>query len=375
MGKWDIDNEVVYWDVDKETSIDPATEWDEGNHSGFTKWEKTGKMTALVDADMFPYIVGYCHSEEAWFNVILKCRNEGLNPDTDEGKEYMLTCPETAKVIDHVHTVADDWVTRSGADSARFFLTDGSLNYRDNLAFSRKYKDRGSSKPAFFSLTKWYIEKYMEAEVGVTEEADDLMAIAQYQGNEVWAMEGAKQGSQLAKRWSNTVIVTKDKDLRMIAGWHSNPDINDGEKFWVDSLGWLEPTYYPEGHKLEGKMKDLKGAGMLFFYAQMLMGDSVDTYNGLAGCGMVKAYAMLKDCKKIKAAHEVVKTAFFEKFGDTPFRYTTWDEQEVTIRWQDIWLEQGRLAWMQTRKGEMWEPNSIWSPDIDAYILEKEIPF
>lgn len=79
-------------------------------------------------------------------------------------------------------------------------------------------------------------------------EADDLMAILATNG-----------------RTPNPVIVTIDKDLRQVPGWHCNPDKED------------HPHFVSEDQ------------GMRHFCMQWLTGDSTDNYCGIPGVGDKKA--------------------------------------------------------------------------------------
>lgn len=82
----------------------------------------------------------------------------------------------------------------------------------------------------------------------------------------------------------NCILVHVDKDLKFWEGNHF--DYQKHEFYYVDELGKLELT----------KSK-LKGDGLKWQYAQVLIGDSGDNIKGLPKFGSVKAYALLHDCK------------------------------------------------------------------------------
>jgi DNA polymerase-1 len=83
-------------------------------------------------------------------------------------------------------------------------------------------------------------------------EADDIMGIAQTNG-----------------KTPNTVIVSVDKDMRQVPGWHLNPHKEDFPVFVTEA----EADYY--------------------FHMQWLTGDQTDGYGGIKGIGPVKARKIL----------------------------------------------------------------------------------
>lgn len=351
--KWDVNNTA------------PAG-WEEGQAPCFKLWPTEGKMTALLDADMLPYIVGFTSDMDAWIAVVRRAEElkrvsgKKLKPFSRKWFKWLHRQPECQDPINHCDSLINGWTVGALADSCIPYITVGQGNFRYDIAFSREYKGtRKQEKPPFFELLKWHLITKHNAVQSFTEEADDLMATEQYSRNQLLVLEGAKQGSQESKRFSNTVIVTKDKDLRMIAGWHSNPDINKGEPFWVNYKGWLEPVYYPDDHqneKLAGKMKKLGGAGMSFFYAQLLMGDDVDNYQGIPLMGRQKTYDALKDCKNLKAMKAKVELLYQRKYRTEPFKFECWTKKTIKVTWKDMLVQQGRLAWMRTAANEEWMP-------------------
>jgi 5'-3' exonuclease len=140
-----------------------------------------------------------------------------------------------------------------------------------------------------------------EVKVAVGIEADDLLALDQR---------------------DDTVICTRDKDLRMIPGWHYGWECGQQREEFLhqvthDGELWLD------GNKLRGN-------GMSFFYAQLLMGDTVDNIPGCPGIGPKKAYNALKD-QDIHHMFHIVRSFYEYEYEDTG------DERM---------LEQGRLLWM-----------------------------
>ena len=92
---------------------------------------------------------------------------------------------------------------------------------------------------------------------------------------------------------------------------------------------------------------------MMFFYSQLLTGDTVDNILGLERCGPVKAYDLLHECKTEEELFKAVQGAYEEKHGD---------------EWRVHMLEMGRLLWMVREldsEGEpvMWEIPTMGDSD------------
>lgn len=73
---------------------------------------------------------------------------------------------------------------------------------------------------------------------------------------------------------NNSIILTRDKDLRMAYGWHYDPDTDDMIFVEPDTFGdiWIDDTK---------SSKKVVGYGPAFFWAQCLMGDTADNIAGL----------------------------------------------------------------------------------------------
>ena len=99
------------------------------------------------------------------------------------------------------------------------------------------------------------------------------------------------------------VIHSEDKDLRMTP-WPYY-DIKTGTVKQPEPVGWVSLKYTDSG------TPKLIGHGPLFFWAQMLMGDTADNIAGLrkwdgALCGPVKAFEILGDVTDISDAANAV---------------------------------------------------------------------
>jgi len=212
-------------------------------------------------------------------------------------------------------------IENSRAESRILYLT-GAGNFREELATIAQYKgNRGhgcpgdadllpdgweflptpaSEKPEWFGMLKEYLINEMGAVVCEGQEADDAMSMKQYAANISGGLDAVKRCE-----CPHTVISSGDKDLDISAGWHLDP--KTGELYWCDPIGELVLKTMAN----KSKTKKLTGSGLMFFLAQLLMGDSTDNIMGAAwldkglakaygtknlrGFGAVKAYDCLKD--------------------------------------------------------------------------------
>lgn len=346
----------------------------------------TGRL-ALLDADLLPYYVGYTVKEFDWFKAQDRVTQGEFNCIEDT--------PECKDAKDQVDWTINHWVTSAGCEAARLFLTSSNDNYRLGIAFQQEYKgQRNPEKPPFFYELKDHILNMHGAELAVGNEADDLIVTALYEQHYELEADGVEIGSLGHKQFSTLVAVSTDKDLRMAAGWHFDP-VNQS-LIWVDNLGYLEPkvrdtevTAYEHwplhngtpvppdsslpfdryirgkkagelktkrvkvGTRKSSRIEKLKGGGLKFFYAQILMGDSVDCYSGCKGTGAAKAYELLDSCQSEEELYEAVLQQYIKTYGDSCLvRNYRGGERVLTA--EQLLTEQGRLAYMQRRAGDVW---------------------
>lgn len=126
----------------------------------------------------------------------------------------------------------------------------------------------------------------------------------------------------------NGLIWSDDKDLRMTPYPYWCKD--KGVVLPSQTVGWLQPKFTPSG-----TMK-LIGQGPLFFWAQMLMGDTADNIQGVlrfAGqkCGPAGAFKALGHCTDINVAANIVIDAYRAiDQNPIPEAYLLW-----LLRWHD----------------------------------------
>lgn len=184
------------------------------------------ERTALIDGDVFAYqAAAWAHSHQA----------------------------DVLELHDRVATVIDE--LKAQACCTRSIMT-LSCKREDN--FRREhyplYKtNRTSEPPAMLEAAKRIMGETADRIVTMRGlEADDIMGILATNG-----------------KVKNPVIVTIDKDLRQIGGWHLNPAKEDF------------PVYVSEAE------------GDYLFYKQWLTGDTTDGFSGIKGVGPKKAEKVL----------------------------------------------------------------------------------
>ena len=218
---------------------------------------------ALIDADILNYRIGFATNSES----------------QDTAIRTMARFLEDLLLLELPHT--QTW---------ELHLT-GKNNFRNQYATTAPYKgNRASEKPVHYHLLREYLESAWGATVSEGMEADDMLAI---------------RATELG---DDSVIVTLDKDLDQVVGWHYN---------FVKKI-----KYYIE-----------KDEGLFNFYKQFLVGDSVDNIKGAKGIGAKKAEKLLED----KSEHEMWETV-------------------VEILGYDHAMENGHLLYMLRHHDDKFEP-------------------
>lgn len=177
----------------------------------------------------------------------------------------------------------------SGCTDYQGFLTDGHNNYRNKIAVTVPYKGlRTGIRPLFYYECREYLVNEWGFTIEYDQEADDALGIAQTE---------------------DTCIITIDKDLDNVPGFHYNPVRKD--RYNLSNA---------EAYRN--------------FYCQILTGDRIDNVLGLPNIGPVRARKLLADADTNSAMWKVC----VDKLG------------------YDRAKENGQLLWIR------WEPNEIWEP-------------
>lgn len=276
--------------------------------------------------------------------------------------------PDEPKTLDEIfHNIETSLETLKGAAGASKYtihLTPKESNKgnRYNIALLKGYGEnrKDKPKPRFLHLAREMMHVKLHATMHRDAEADDGMAAAQY-------------AAIAAGNENLSIIATKDKDLRMVPGLHlewATGDIKTAKGF-----GWLDFS----GEKLVGW-------GTKWFWAQMLMGDSVDNIGGLPlvyqpvlnkldptndvkkaleklavdpdnaaakkklirnpkPCGPVMTCRILEEALDDKVAFAIVKALYkyHEDHGEGYQNYR--DGSKVT--WQQAMISHMKLLWMR----------------------------
>lgn len=208
----------------------------------------------------------------------------------------------------------------TGCDSMTIYLT-GKGNFRDEVATLKPYKGNRDKvkKPEYYEALRQYLIKEYGAVVVEGEEADDAMGIEQtrlmsYNYNE------APIGESIVP-----IIASVDKDMHMIPGWHYNfvKDL----KFFVD-----------------------EDTADLWFWCQMIMGDTTDNIGGVPKAGKKAAYNLLSGVDPCRR-YPVVREAYEKAYGDNC-------DEALT--------ENARLLWIRR------ETEELWSPETHAFKFNYE---
>ena len=312
-------------------------------------------MTPLIDADVLRYEIG--HSGEYWEQEEYE---DGLflNKLDDDGQpiKVIRNFEFVAKLFDQkiaeicaevwsteppvlyltndrrMHKQANKQLKKEGKE-----LLEYQPNFREAIAEKKVYKgNRKSEKPFHYDNLTAYIFANYQVKVAVGMEADDLMSIDQ------WAR--VKLGHL------DTIICSRDKDLRITPGMHFGWPCGRQEQFGparVTDIGDIE---------LRGGKK-IVGTGLKFFYSQVLTGDTVDNYGGLPRCGPVAAHKSLHDAETEVELFARVAELYEAKYGE---------------EWRKEMLEQCRLAWMVRELDEEGKPVMYEMYDERLYFLTDE---
>jgi len=225
--------------------------------------------TALIDGDILVYRIGF-------------------SVDDPEDEKFALS---------RMGHFIEGLIELDGIESYVGFIT-GKSNYRDKIATEIAYKGNREKarKPIHYDslreylMSKWYF-KLIEGQ-----EADDAIGIEAYKLPE-----------------DTYCIMSIDKDLNMLKGWHYN--FVKGDLYYVN------------------EQEAIKN-----FYTQILTGDRVDNIPGLKGIGPKKAEKILKDCDDEQQLFETVL-----------------DKYEGDL---DKLTERARLLWIRRQENQLWKPPS-----------------
>lgn len=262
--------------------------------------------TALIDADVLRYEVASVGEDKDGdiksFDFVKQVFDDRIQTIVEGAlaQDYILFLSgdkSSTRIINRERK-------RSGLDPMAF-----SPNFREALATGKVYKGtRKQDKPFhWINLTAYILSGSYRISSGC--EADDEIAISCREAPE------------------RSIICTRDKDLRMVPGWHYGWECGKQPEFGpveYDACGEITLVRSKSGNKI-------RGGGFAFFCAQLLTGDVVDNIGGAKGIGPIKAYDILSNCTTERDYFNSVVSVYRE-LDDT--------------HWKELLAEQCSLLWI-----------------------------
>jgi hypothetical protein len=222
-------------------------------------------LVAIIDADLICYRIGFA------------------SEDVDEA-----TC--LARVTQLVNEIVFDDLR---CDDYRAYIT-GKGNFRNEIAVTEPYKGnrKDAKRPIHYDAIRTHLQR-LGAVLVEGQEADDAVAI-----------DATESGG-----W----IVSIDKDLDQVAGWHYN--FVKHEEYYIT-----------------------EEEGLRNLYTQVLTGDRTDNIIGLKGIGPKKAAKLLEDCKTEREYYDACLKAY--------------DGNELRV------IENLNLLWLRRTPNQTFQPPS-----------------
>ena len=265
-------------------------------------------MRPLIDGDIF-----------CW--EISSAANVGWNGETPK-EEWEVPPWEYVKGL--VDTRLLQLCSEAGGDEDPLIFLSGENNFRYNI-YPEYKANRVTEKPFHHKNIKVHFQGMYDTKVIEGIEADDALSIEQ---------------CKALDRCEETIICSRDKDLRMVPGWHYSWEIGN-QPSWGPCYV-CDPGYITLIRK--SKSAKVEGTGLMWFYAQMLMGDkATDNIPGLPKVGPVKAYKILEGAYDADEALERVYEQYHCHYGNKA-------EEKLQLMGQLLWMiretnEQGPVMW------------------------------
>ena len=289
----------------------------------------------LIDADILCYRCGWAAEKTKHYvdgelrenkndaKAYVKFLKENFGHDAEIVSEVELEPLENC--LQMVRSALRDMIDKCEYfGEPKLFLT-GEGNFRHEIATIKEYKGnrKDMRKPHWYEEIREYLVSHWNAEVVDGQEADDAIGIA------AWA------DYQVSPDIS--IIVTTDKDLNMIPGYHYD---------------WVKGDF--------NFINDLEA--MKNFYMQVLTGDATDNIPGVKGVGPVKADKLLIGCTtEVDMYDQCVETyaqAYYAEHVDPNM-----PGRQESILWYegrdyalDTIHEVASLLWIRREPDEMWKP-------------------
>jgi hypothetical protein len=210
-------------------------------------------------------------------------------------------------------------------------ILSGPGNYREKIATVFPYKGNRDPehKPYWYQAIRNHLTNDWGASVIHGREADDECSILARQHDDTGAY----------------VIATIDKDLDQIPGYHYN---------------YLKQVHYKQGAI----------AAYLFFWQQVLSGDSTDGVPGCWRCGDVSAQKFMEKYASARLPFKqgtAIWNGIIQKYKESQsIAGCPYADREPG----DIALETARLVYLQKHEGELWNPPGMPMGTLEEYLDE-----
>lgn len=234
-----------------------------------TKTEKD--LRPIYDGDGLVYNCGFSADSQ----YAKKLKEE--NPDIDPEVLALALADEdyTSHALHNVKVKMEYAIERFNPDY-KLYIQDENKTFRYDVATIQPYKGnrKDAKRPKYYSEIREYMIDTWKAIVVNHIETDDAIGIEQYKNTD-----------------KSTVLITQDKDLLTIPGWHFDPV--------KDSL------FYQSAKDADN-----------FFFWQMLVGDTADHIPGINRIGKKRADDILLACDHdTDLIREKVKELYQKQYG------------------------------------------------------------
>lgn len=307
-------------------------------------------MDVLIDLDPAVYACGFA-AQKTTYQLTLETDQGELSHATfsvtqdrsagDQMKEFIANLPRDMHVIDkqklvtplplshclhvcnrHVTAILDACKDRFGNCSFSYYLS-GSANFRYRIAKQQLYKGNRlpESRPFHYKSIREYMETKWNPHITDGIEADDAISIA---------------AEQARTQHKDTCVVSIDKDLDQICGWHYNPD---------------KKVFYQQD----------RDSALLYLYQQILSGDSTDNIPGCYKVGTEGAKGRIAEwsegfeeigLEQEKTLWENIVATYRASQAKRGCPYASVDASEVA-------LETARLVYIQRALNELFNPPGV----------------
>ena len=280
-------------------------------------------MKALIDGDIILYRCGFA-AQGKIYNLsiplfqgeipkfkykkdMLAWKKENGQESSDYSGVVDTVIEPVENALNNVKTVLKEiegFLSNKFEDVEMKVFLSSSTNFRDDIATIKVYKGNRdpSHKPHWYSEIKEYLKNVWKAEEEESLEADDILANLQDK---------------------DTCIVSTDKDLDQVAGWHYN---------------WVKDELYNVSIE----------QGIHSKYVQILTGDSTDNIEGIPGLGPVGAEKCLEWCSTIDEYEQAIAQEYEHFFSNTSKGMDKCNEYCMT--WDEILEETRRLITLGEKK-------------------------